>query len=530
MGKMLLKTLMILLLGGFALPAFAQTALPTAATAVGLPGAASPVHIEVKWSNTQPLFGERVELRVTLKYPSGYRVFFPTKPDLRPLLVDTRDPGKVDRTEAAGIITETIVIPALAVRVGLAKTPPIEVPWQAGGQDGQAGTLTVPPSRLQVKSQFASDTNVQPSPLPQPRPLVEENTPVEIALAVAALMLLAALLTAIGLKYYRDRAARHTPKEKVPPHLTALRRLAEFEKSGRAETTEPREVFAELSEILREYLGARYHFAALDMTTTELLAQLQAIAVRGVEPGELQSFAELSDLVKFARVPATGEELRNEAAFVRKVVERSMLTALEQEEQRRAEAERLARQKRLRLAVMAPAPLRLRAFAIDLFVGALLGALLGWVAIDTASKLLFDLSYLLILAWLLVRDVLAAQSPGKAIVGLQIAQHDDGATEQPVRWHHDADDDVPTAQLASIGARLGRNLLLLLPLAGLTAEAVTCLYLPEMRRMGDQWAATRVIDARYGVRRGKPGWVPAILLLILAGLLMVMPMLLGGRP
>jgi hypothetical protein len=179
---------------------------------------------------------------------------------------------------------------------------------------------------------------------------------------------------------------------------------------------------------------------------------------------------------------------------------------------------------------MAPAPLRLRAFAIDLFVGALLGALLGWVAIDTASKLLFDLSYLLILAWLLVRDVLAAQSPGKAIVGLQIAQHDDGATEQPVRWHHDADDDVPTAQLASIGARLGRNLLLLLPLAGLTAEAVTCLYLPEMRRMGDQWAATRVIDARYGVRRGKPGWVPAILLLILAGLLMVMPMLLGGRP
>ncbi|MBI5611142.1 MAG: hypothetical protein HY902_19875 [Deltaproteobacteria bacterium] len=543
MGKMLHKSLIALLLCAVALPVLAVDAraqapagLPAAASAVGLPAAAtaaSPVHIDVKWSNTQPVFGERVELRVTLTYPTGYRVFFPTKPDLRPLLVDTRDPGKVERVENAGTVTETIVIPALAVRVGLAKTPPIEVPWQAGAQgsaEAQAGTLTVPPSRLQVKSQFASETNVEPSPLPAPRPLVEENTPLEIALAAAALMLLAALLTAVGLKYYRDRAAKRAPKERVPAHVVALKRLDEFDRSGRAETAEPREVFAELSEILREYLGARYHFAALDMTTTELLAQLQAVEVRGVQPGELQSFAELSDLVKFARVPASGDELRNEAGFVRKVVERTMLTAMEQEALRKAEAERLARQKRLRLAVMAPAPLRLRAFAIDLFVGALLCALLGWVAIDTGSKLLFDLSYVLILAWLVVRDGLAAQSPGKAVVGLQIANHDDGEDPTPVRWHHSEDDDVPTAQLASLGARLGRNLLFALPLAGLIAEAVTCLYLPEMRRMGDQWAATRVIDARYGTRRGTPGWVPAILLVLLAGLLTAMPLLLGGRP
>ncbi len=543
MARILLKThrlltVLALLLTGVlgANRAWAQSALPAAASPVGLPAAASatsPVHIDVKWSNTQPVFGERVELRVTLTYPTGYRVFFPTKPDLRPLLVDTRDPGKVERVEKAGTVTETIVIPALAVRVGLAKTPPIEVPWQAGAQgsaEAQAGTLTVPASRLQVKSQFASETNVVPSPLPAPRPLVEENTPLEIALAAAALMLLAALLTAVGLKYYRDRAAQRAPKERVPAHMVALQRLDEFDRSGRAETAEPRDVFAELSEILREYLGARYHFAALDMTTTELLAQLQAIEVRGVKPGELQSFAELSDLVKFARVPASGEELRNEAAFVRKVVERTMLTVAEQEAQRRAEAERLARQKRLRLAVMAPAPLRLRAFAVDLFVGALLCALLGWVAIDTGSKLLFDLSYVLILAWLMVRDGLAAQSPGKAIVGLQIAQHDDGENPAPARWHASEGDDVPTAQLASLGARLGRNLLLALPLAGLIAEAVTCLYLPEMRRMGDQWAATRVIDARYGTRRGTPSWMPAVLLVLLAGLLTAMPLLLGGRP
>lgn len=531
------------------LPAFsqAQPATPPAAApaaprpAVALPAAASPgaaeaapVQVEAKLSNASPLFGEKLELRVTLRYPTGYRVFFPSKPDLRPLLVDTRDPGRSERQETAGQVVETFVLPALAVRQGAAKTPPIEIPWHRvtdQGGAGESGTVAVPSLRFSVKSQFANDTEVKGSPLPAPRPLVEENTPLEIALLVAAMMALSALMTAAGLKVYRDRAARRAPKPKVPAHVAALERLRDLQGSGRLQTASAREVFAELSEILRQYLGDRYRFAAIDMTSTELLAHLQTVEVRGVMKDELRAFAELSDLVKFAQVPAQPEELQREAAWVQRVVEKTMLTPEEAEAQRRAEAERLARQRRLRLMVMAPAPLRARAFAVDVFLGALANALLAWVAIDTGNQLLFDVSYAMLPLWLIVRDVVAGQSPGKTLVGLQIAKWEDEAPEEPTaRAGRSADDDQPTAEMTDLRARLWRNLLLAVPLAGLVAEAVTCLYLPEMRRMGDQWANTRVIDSRYGSRRGVAGWVPAVLVAAVAAGLLLLPLAVGGRP
>lgn len=530
------------LLAGLAVasPAAAQGAspavAPTAAPALALAAAATasaPIQVEAKLSSTEPLFGDKVELRVTLRYPAGYRVFFPAKPDLRPLLVDSREPGKSERLETAGQVVETLVLPALAVRQGSGKTPPIEIPWHKvtdQGGAGESGTVKVAPLRFRVKSQFANDTEVRASPLPSPRPLVEENTPLEVGLLIAAMMLLSAVLTAAGLKVYRDRAARRAPKPRIPPHVTALERLRDLDSSGRLQTASAREVFAELSEILRQYLGSRYRFAAIDMTTTELLGHLGSVEMRGIVKDDLRSFAELSDLVKFAQLPATPEELAKEAGFVQRVVERTMLTAEETEAMRRAEAERLARQRRMRLMVMAPAPLRARAFAIDAFIGALASALLAWVAIDTSNQLLFDASYALLPLWLIVRDVLAAQSPGKALVGLQIAKWEDELPDDKPERHGLPEDELPTAEMASPGARLGRNLLLAVPLAGLIAEAVTCLYLPEMRRMGDQWAQTRVIDSRYGARSGTAGWVPAVLVAVIAAGLLMLPLAIGGRP
>lgn len=519
--------------------ASAQVAPAVAATAVDAPASASatsapPVTVEAKLSTTTPTFGDRVELRVTLRHPPHVRVFFPSKPDLRPLLADTRDPGRTESQTVGGMVVETAIVPALAVRTGALKLPAIEVPWtesDASGGQGRSGTVTIAPLRLTVKSQFAGDNLADPAPPPAPRALVEENVPLEIGLLVAVMMAVSALATAAALRFYRDRAARRAPKPPTPAHTTALARLDELERSDRLQTAEPGSVFAELSEILRQYLGGRYRFLAIDMTSTELLAHLKGVTMRGVQLEEIASFAELSDLVKFAHVPASPDELRKEAQFVRKVVERTQQTALEQAEARRAEDERLARIKRLRLQVMAPHALRLRALAIDVLVGALAMALLGWVAIDTANRALFDACLLLLPVWLVLRDVIGPHSPGKAIVGLQIADNQDETVAPRREWLPDiAQDDLPTARMADAWPRLLRNLSLAVPVAGLVVEAATCLNLPESRRLGDQWADTRVIDAQVMRRRGTPSWAPAVLLLVLAGLLLLMPWAMGGRP
>ena len=513
----------------------ATTALPVDGTSAQGDGAA-PVDIEAKLSTTTPTFGDRIELRVTMRHRAGVRVFFPSKPDLRPLLVDSRDVGHTERTETNGQIVETVVVAALAVRSGALKLPAIEVPWtetETPGGQPKSGTVTIAPLRLTVRSQFAADITVEPAPLSPPRPLVEENVPLEIGLLIAVMMSISALATALALKFYRHRAGRQAPKPAPAPHTVAMRRLEELDHSERIATGDPAEVFAELSEILRQYLGTRFHFLALDMTSTELLHHLRSAPMRGVQIEEITAFTDFSDLVKFAHLPASAEELRSESSFVRKVVERTMITAQEQEQLLKAENERLLRIKRLRLQVIAPNALRLRALAIDVFSAALATALLAWVAIDTANRALFDFSLLILPIWMVIRDMLGPQSPGKAIVGLQIAENQDDTTRALPEWLPNApgpEDLGATARIAGPWQRLVRNLSLAVPLAGLIVEAVTCLNLPEARRLGDQWADTRVIDAQVATRRGSPSWAPAVILLAISVVLLLMPLAMGGRP
>ena len=82
--------------------------------------------------------------------------------------------------------------------------------------------------------------------------------------------------------------------------LSALKRRAPWER-GLGRTA----VF-ELSEIVRDYLGKRLQFPALDLTTDEVVDELKRRRILGLDlPGLRDDFA-WQDLVKFAKAePAT---------------------------------------------------------------------------------------------------------------------------------------------------------------------------------------------------------------------------------
>lgn len=549
------------LLYGAALPAFAQRpsalpapapaqaapqppALPAAATSTGA-ASASPdskadgkVTVQAKLSTATPTFGDTLQLQVTLTYPSSLRVFFPAKPNLRPFIADPNDLGTSERREQNGMVTESYKIPMLAVRSGLLRTPVLEVPYHAindNGGAGESGSVSVPSLKAVVRSQFASETEVKPAPLPKPTPLIEENTPLEIGLFVAAMMALSGGLTLLGLRIYKDRVASRQPKQTVSPHILALGRLEEMLRSGRLLQGQPKLIIGELTEILREYLGGRYRFHALDMTGTELMAQLAHHDLRTMQLIEFQSFVDTTDLVKFAGIAASEDDLQQLHGFVRKTVELTMQTPDELARLRQAEIARLALQRRLRIQVMAPLPLRVQALAIDVFIGSLATAILATVAqqtnaINGQKSWLIWVAFAILPLWLGLRDALSGNSPGKALVGLEIAEFESDtlADAQPWRRETSLSDELTaegqSARMASWSARLQRNLLLMIPVGGAVAETLTCLNLPEQRRFGDQWANTRVIDGKYGLRKGKPSWNLAVLLLMLSIFVLVWPL------
>lgn len=514
-------------------------ALPTPLTALAAEAPTekpSPVVVEASLEPLDATFGAKVELVVRLRYPPDVRTFFPGRPDLKPLLALPADPGRSERVERDGVVHETLRIPALVARTGLLRTPRIEVPWHRASPSGAAsesGTAVVPQLSLTVRSGLGDELEPAPAPLPTPLPLVEDNTPLRVALLVLAMMIVGGALTFVALRVLRDRFRSREPEPVIPPHVLAFGRLEALQRSGRLERDEPRLLYGELSEILRAYLGGRYRMLALDMTSTELLEALQGRDLGGLTLSEFSDFTAEGDLVKFARLPLTPDELTARLGWVRRVIERTMQTPEELERQRTLQIARLARQRRLRVQVMAPAQLRVAAFAIDAALGAACCALIAWLAIDTDRRGLFDAAYGLMLVWMALRDVLGDGSPGKTWLGLRIAEWDPNGEVDPDAQLQDdfaARAASQGARTATVGQRIQRNALLLLPGAGLVAEALTMFRMPELRRIGDLWACTRVIDGRFGLRRRPMTWLPSVLLGAAALALLALPLLVGGRP
>ena len=85
-----------------------------------------------------------------------------------------------------------------------------------------------------------------------------------------------------------------------------------------------RELYFDLSEVMRGYLGSRYDFDALEMTTSEVITALREVRFpRGVDERALESFLLNCDLVKFARYKASIEETSANLIAAQGVVERT---------------------------------------------------------------------------------------------------------------------------------------------------------------------------------------------------------------
>jgi len=127
-----------------------------------------------------------------------------------------------------------------------------------------------------------------------------------IGLVVLAALVAAAIWLRRRLRRRGRRAAPAQPAAPpTPPEIAARRALAELRGRGLHLRGLMDEFYTELTAIVRTYLGARFRFAAIDMTTTEIMTELDARRARGAITREVTSLSRQllddGDLVKFAK-------------------------------------------------------------------------------------------------------------------------------------------------------------------------------------------------------------------------------------
>ena len=113
----------------------------------------------------------------------------------------------------------------------------------------------------------------------------------------------------------------------MPPHERARTRLARLAASDLLDTAAFAAYYTELSETLREYLGGRYRFDSMDLTTTELTQRLKRVRLEGLILEEVMVMLGDFDLVKFAKVEPAPEDARGALRQVERLVERTRAQA-----------------------------------------------------------------------------------------------------------------------------------------------------------------------------------------------------------
>ncbi len=307
-----------------------RPALPGTTPAVQQPAAsvptpkaeeAGPVSVEVSLNRAEAQVGEPLQAQVRVSWNASVKIppiVFPSQVGEFEIQSQKESPD-VTKGENAG---ERIVSLQIApFETGEQVFGPLEVVYSAGGETALKAESN--PVTVQVRSALAQlgeqgkEASLRPLKDPMALPLVASWTWVALILAVLALL---AVLFVWFFKRPRRKTVVLAPPPLPEPDEEALHSLAEVETSGMLQKAPAKELYSRLSEILRLYLGRRYRFDALEMTSNELLDTMESLGWPGDLYRLLRTDLNECDTVKFAKY-TPGDAVRYAAlARVREMV------------------------------------------------------------------------------------------------------------------------------------------------------------------------------------------------------------------
>jgi len=265
--------------------------------------------------------GDVFRLTVTAVGSAGVPPNLPAvaKLDLAPFDVLSPDPVLEEKDLGNGRRQWSFHLDVAAYETGELQIPGIPVTYI--GQGGRVGSRKTEPVPVKIVSLIANEPDAALKDPEAPVPVVEQD----LTLAYVAGGLLAALIGALIAWRIRRRWKARVPFRPAPPlrpaHEVALGKLDRLATQGLADGSDLQAFFFQLSEVVREYFGARFGFPALEMTTEELVGELARRAPRGLVLGETEGWLAGCDLVKFAKLAPSPAQARGALEHAIRMVE-----------------------------------------------------------------------------------------------------------------------------------------------------------------------------------------------------------------
>jgi len=262
----------------------------------------SGITIQTSVDTTVATIGDRVNLQINMRYPSGTTFELPvleeTLGKFEIVKNHLSEPRKKDK-----MFAQTWRLALAVFDTGRYSIPALEIKARKADDTTRVLTFLTEPKTVRVYSVLAPDN----------RELKDIKPPFRLRRTISAETILLILLIALivgGAWYYRRWKKAHPPvviDEKFldPPHVVALNQLRALKEKMPATPEERRAFYFRISEILREFLERRFFIRALEMTTAEIAAAFDSLDVESGIAREWRNLLPALDIVKYAgQIPA----------------------------------------------------------------------------------------------------------------------------------------------------------------------------------------------------------------------------------
>jgi hypothetical protein len=256
--------------------------------------------VSVEFQPQEAKLGEAVKLIITAKGEEGAVYKLPERIDLGSFVELGRERKKKGEQY---IFTLKVVV---YEEVGEVELPSFKLQGEKPDADA-VEVLEVPSAKLTVKSMLTGVEKPEPRDIAGPVPVWVDDYRLLVYLGLVLLFVFGALI----LRVSRSAGRAEQRMVDLPPprlaHQIAYDKLHRIVEDDLLRQEKFREYFIRVSETIREYLGNRYGFFAMDLTSRELVDELRDRPTPGLEISGLKALLQDADLVKFAKLTPTDE-------------------------------------------------------------------------------------------------------------------------------------------------------------------------------------------------------------------------------
>jgi hypothetical protein len=265
--------------------------------------------VAARADKTEAHVGDPIHVSVVAIAKGAVPVNLPSTLELGPFtLLDRKE---AEQNLGDGRVRREFTLTVAAYEPGPAEVPAIHVTYL--GPQGDMRSVETAPVPIKIASLIANEPEPAIKESATPVSVMEQNLwPAYVAGGVVAAAL-GALVTTLVLRRLRARRGARPGPPPRPAHEIALERLDRLGAYGFLENADNRPFYFAVSEVVRDYLGARFGFDSLELTTDELVAELRRPAGRELGSAivpEIQGWLAACDLVKFAKISPTAAEAR----------------------------------------------------------------------------------------------------------------------------------------------------------------------------------------------------------------------------